>query len=151
MSTLALLIAFAYAATTRAACDEDGTFPKDYHSSVFQYAWLLPSSAIFLEICTICAHYLPPTIFLWKLITFSPHFRFHQGDNTYVASCGYFSKETDARILAGLRNLTGVSGPVKGSLSAEYLLTSRGLYLADIIHNGKTINGRIELLKGRCG
>jgi len=62
-----------------------------------------------------------------------------------------FRKETDAKILAGLRNLTGVSGPVTGSLSAEYLLTSRGLYLADIIHNGKAISGRIELLKGRCG
>jgi hypothetical protein len=61
-----------------------------------------------------------------------------------------FRKETDAKILAGLRNLTGVSGPVTGSLSAEYLLTSRGLYLADIIHNGKAISGRIELLKGRC-
>jgi len=62
-----------------------------------------------------------------------------------------FRKETDAKILAGLRNLTGVSGPVTGSLSAEYLLTSRGLYLADIIHNEKAISGRIELLKGRCG
>ena len=62
-----------------------------------------------------------------------------------------FRKETDAIILAGLRSLTGVSGSVTGSLSAEYLLTSRGLYLADIIHNGKAISGRIELLKGRCG
>ena len=62
-----------------------------------------------------------------------------------------FRKETDAKILAGLLNLTSVSGPVTGSLSAEYLLTSRGLYLADIIHNGKAISGRIELLKGRCG
>ena len=62
-----------------------------------------------------------------------------------------FRKETDAKILAGFRNLTGVSGPVTGSLQAEYLLTSRGLYLVDIIHNGKAISGRIELLKGRCG
>jgi hypothetical protein len=62
-----------------------------------------------------------------------------------------FRKETDAKILAGLRNLTGITGPVTGSLSAEYLLTSRGLYLADITHNGRAINGRIELLKESCG
>ena len=61
-----------------------------------------------------------------------------------------FRKETDERILAGLRNLTGVKGPVTGNISAEYRLTSRGLYIADITHNGKAINGRIELLKGRC-
>ena len=61
-----------------------------------------------------------------------------------------FRKETDAKILAGLRNLIGFKDPVTGNLSAEYRLTSRGLYLGDITHNGKAINGRIELLKGRC-
>ena len=62
-----------------------------------------------------------------------------------------FRKETDAKILAGLLSLMGVSGPVTGSITAEYLLSPRGLYLADITHNRKSISGRIELLKGRCG
>ena len=61
-----------------------------------------------------------------------------------------FRRETDAKILAGLRNLVGAMGPVTGDLSAEYWLTSRGMYLADITHNGKAINGQIELFKGRC-
>lgn len=61
-----------------------------------------------------------------------------------------FRRETDAKILAGLRNLVGAMGPVTGDLSAEYWLTSRGMYLANITHNGKVINGRIELFKGRC-
>ena len=66
-----------------------------------------------------------------------------------------FRKNTDISLLAGLRNMIQNEGNmdqqnISGQIKAEYLLAHDGLYLDQVTHNGKPLNGRIKLYNGQC-
>ena len=66
-----------------------------------------------------------------------------------------FRKNTDISLLAGLRNMIQNEGNmdqqnISGQIKAEYLLAHDGLFLDQVTHNGKPLNGRIRLYNGQC-
>ena len=66
-----------------------------------------------------------------------------------------FRKNTDINLLAGLRNMIQNEGNmdqqnISGQIKAEYFLAHGGLFLDQVTHNGKPLNGRIRLYNGQC-